>query len=72
MMIAYLNSRICAFLTKDYDIKIFSLFIFIKIIILCLFRYINISSFNIKKRIRRVIKVKFNASTTSIRFCFFY
>ena len=67
-MIAYLNSKIYAFLIKDCDIKIFSLFIFIKIIILCLSRYINISFFNIKKRIRRVIKVKLNALTTSIRF----
>ena len=67
-MIAYSNSRIYAFLIKDCDIKIFSLFIFIKIIISCLLRYVNISFFNIKKRIRRVIEIKFNASTTSIRF----
>ena len=59
------------FLIKDYDIKIFLLFIFIKLIILCLSRYVNISSFNIKKRIRRLIKIKFNASTINIRF-FYY
>ena len=67
-MIVYLNSRIYMFLTKNYDIKIFSLFIFIEIIILCLSRYVKISFFNIKKRIRRVIKVKFDALTTSIKF----
>ena len=66
-MIIYLNSKICAFLIKDSDIKNFSLFIFIKIIILYLFRCVNISSFNIKKRIRRVIKVKLNASTMNIK-----
>ena len=68
MMIAYLNSEIYAFLIKDCDIKIFSLFIFIKIIISYLFRYVNISFFNIKKRIRRLIKVKLNALTTNIKF----
>ena len=66
-MIAYLNSEIYAFLLKDYDIKIFLLFIFIEIIISCLSRYVNISFLNIKERIRRVIEIKFNASTTSIR-----
>ena len=66
-MIAYLNSKIYAFLIKDCDINIFSLFIFIKIIISCLFRCVNISFFNIKKRIRHLIKIKFNASTTSIK-----
>ena len=67
-MIAYLNSRIYAFLIKDCDIKIFLLFIFIKIIILYLFRCVNISFFNIKKRTRRLIEVKFNALTTNIKF----
>ena len=62
-MIVYLSSKIYAFLTKDCDIKIFSLFIFIKIIISCLSHCVNISFFNIKERIRRVIKVKFNALT---------
>ena len=67
-MIVYLNSKIYTFLIKDYDTKIFSLFIFIKIIILYLFRYVNISFFNIKKRTRRVIKIKFNALITNIKF----
>ena len=69
-MIAYLNSKICAFLIKDCDIKIFSLYIFIKIIFLCLFRYVNIFFFNIKKRIRRLIKVKLKTSIINIKFFF--
>ena len=66
-MVAYSNSKIYAFLIKDCDINIFSLFIFIKIIISCLFYCVNISFFNIKERIRRLIKVKFNTSTASIK-----
>ena len=66
-MIAYLNSGIYSFLIKDCDIKIFSLFIFIRIIILYLSRYVNISFFNIKKRIRYSIKVKLNASIINIK-----
>ena len=71
-MIACLNSEIYAFLIKDCDTKIFSLFIFIKIIISCLFRCVNILFFNIKERIHRLIKVKFNTSTTSIKLWLFF
>ena len=67
-MIACSDSEICAFLIKNCDINIFSLFIFIRIIISCLFRYVNISFFNIKERIRRLIKVKLNALITNIKF----
>ena len=71
-MVAYLNSRIYAFLIKDCDIKIFSLFIYIKIIISYLSFCVNILFFNIKKQIRRLIKIKFNALTMSIKLWFFY
>ena len=67
----YLNLRICVFLIKDYDIKIFSLLMFIKIIISRLLFNIMISSFNIKERDRYLINNVFNVITTSIKFFFF-
>ena len=56
---------------KNYDIKIFLLSIFIKIIILRLLFNIIISFFNIKKRNRRLINNIFNVIVINIKFCFF-
>ena len=68
----YSNSRICVFLIKDCDIKIFSLSMFIKTIISRLSFDVMISFFNIKKRDRRLINNVFNAITINIKFCLFF
>ena len=67
----YLNLKIYVFLLKDYDIKIFLLSIFIKIIISHLLFDIIISFFNIKKRGRRLISDIFNVIITNIKLYFF-
>ena len=68
----YSDLRICVFLIKVYNIKIFSLSIFIKTIISRLLFDIMISSFNIKKRDRRLINNVFNVIITNIKFCLFF
>ena len=68
----YLNSKICVFLIKDYDIKIFLLLIFIKAIILRLLFDVMILFLNIKKRDRYLINNAFNVITINIKFCLFF
>ena len=68
----YSNLKIYVFLIKDCDIKIFSLSIFIKIIISRLLFDVMISFLNIKKRDRRLINNVFNIITINIKFYFFF
>ena len=68
----YSNSRICVSLIKNYDIKFFSLSMFIRVIILRLSFNVMILSFNIKKRDRRLINNVFNVITISIKLCLFF
>ena len=68
----YLNLKICVFLIKDYDTKIFLLLIFIKTIISRLSFNIIISLFNIKKRDHHLINNVFNIITINIKFYFIF
>ena len=67
----YLNLKICVFLIKDCDIKIFSLSMFIKIIISRLLFNVIISFFNIKKRGYYLIDNVFNIIIINIKFYLF-
>ena len=66
-----LDLEIYIFLIKDYDIKIFSLSIFIRAIISRLSLDVIILSFNIKERDRRLINSTLNTSATSIKLYLF-
>ena len=66
-----LNLKIYTFLIKDYDIKIFSLSIFIRAIISRLFLGVIILSLNTKERDRRLINNTSNTLAISIKLYFF-
>ena len=68
----YLNSKNCVFLIKDYNIKVFSLSIFIKIFISRLLFNVIISLFNIKKRNRYLINNVFNVIIINIKLYSFF
>ena len=68
---AYLGLEIYIFLIKDYNIKIFSLLIFIKIIILRFLFDIIILSLNNKKRDYYLINNVFNTIIINIRLYLF-
>ena len=72
MINTYSNSRICVFLIKNYDIKIFSLSIFINAIISRLLFDVIISPLNMKNRDRYLIKNVFNIIMINIKLCFFF
>ena len=72
MINTYLNLKICVFLMKNYDIKIFLLFIFINVIISRLSFDVIISFFNMKDRDHYLIKGVFNVITINIKFFFFF